>query len=106
MIPSNVALRVGVSPGGCKQNDDCNIGLMNLIGSCSQIPLEQSTKSQILSDFDSDSVTFVVVHSNRMLRRMFGEEEVPPPPANSIREVRRERRTRRIHDSKNGKLCG
>ncbi|KAF7837830.1 hypothetical protein G2W53_006312 [Senna tora] len=89
--PSNVDLRVGVSPGGCKQKLACNIGLMYLIGSCSQIPLEQSTMSQSFA-YPPNEVKFPVVlfsHSIRILRRIFGVADIPPPPANIAKAKRR-----------------
>lgn len=43
----NVDRRVGVSPGGWRQNLDFNIGTIERIGSWVQAPAEQSTRVHI-----------------------------------------------------------
>lgn len=107
---SNVDRRVGVSPGGCKQKLECNIGFMNLIGSCSQIPFEQSINSHNLEYCFDFRVVFSIFellsHSNLMLRRTLGVEEIPPPPANNIRVDLLDLRTLLIHESNNDKFGG
>jgi len=105
---SKVDLRVGVSPGGCKQKLACNIGFMYLIGSCSHAPLEQSTTSHSFTYPPRDWVTLLdsFSHSFLMLRRMLGVAETPPPPAKSIKVDLLDRLTRRIHDSKKERVGG
>lgn len=107
---SNVDRRVGVSPGGCRQKLECNIGFMNLIGSCSQIPFEQSINSHSLEYWLVFWVVFSILellsHSNLMLRRTLGVEEIPPPPANNIRVDLLDLRTLLVHESKSAKLGG
>ncbi|KAK1274124.1 hypothetical protein QJS04_geneDACA012377 [Acorus gramineus] len=108
-IESNVDFLVGVSPGGCRQKLARSIGFMNRIGSCSQTPSEQSTNSQTLA-YPSHAVPDPFSHSTRMLLRTLGGEftapMLPPPPANIMRDVRRERLTRASQDSRRTTVAG
>lgn len=52
------------------------------------------------------SILELLSHSNLMLRRTLGVEEIPPPPANNIRVVLLDLRTLLAHESKSARFGG